>query len=380
MNLLEEFYITIWDAEFNIQGIIDTIETLEIVKNLNKTGTFTLTVPLTSEYIKLLKIGNLITKSSESIKSNLLEPYIITYKQISINSDGVETLEIQGKSLLYWLKSRVITKSYNTTDTIENILNTLVNAECINPIDPHRIIPNLSINPTNNYTDKTTFITQSQYTELLSTLTSIAQLNYYGIQILMNPQESQYIFEVYKGKDRTLDNSEDNNVLIFSSNLNNIMSETFTHSIVNLQTTAYVYGTLSDSKNTPELVIVGEEATGLDRIEVGVSGSDPTINGEQFNLTESNYKQIMTAVGEQTLANAEITKSFDGKLNMHAGLKYKLDFNVGDKISCINNSWDLNESLFITSVTEQYSTQGQQISLGFGIPLPTILEKINSIY
>lgn len=379
MNLLEEFYITIWDTNFNVLGIIDTIETLEIVKNLNKTGTFTLTVPLTSVYINLLKIGNLITKSSND-NENILEPYIITYKQISINNNGVETLEIQGKSLLYWLKSRVITKAYNTTDTIENILNTLVNAECINPINSNRIIPNIILGINKNYTDKTTFITQSQYTELLSTLTSIAQLNYYGMQILMNPIEKEYIFDIYRGKDLTLDNTYGNNPLIFSSNLNNIMSETFTHSTVNLQTTAYVYGTLSDSKNTPELVIVGEDIKGLARIEVGVSGSDPTINGEQFNLTESNYNQIMTAVGEQTLANAEITKSFDGKLNMHAGLKYKLDFNVGDKISCINNAWDLNESLFITSVTEQYSVQGQQISLGFGIPLPTILDKINSIY
>lgn len=377
MNLLEEFYITIWDTNFNVLGIIDTIETLEIVKNLNKTGTFTLTVPLTNEYIKLLKIGNLITKD---ISNNLLEPYIITYKQISINNNGVETLEIQGKSLLYWLKSRVITKAYNTTDTIENILNALVNAECIDPIDSNRIIPNIILGINKNYTDKTTFITQSQYTELLSTLTSIAQLNYYGMQILMNPTEKKYIFDIYRGKDLTLDNTDGNNPLIFSSNLNNIMSETFTHSTVNLQTTAYVYGTLSDSKNTPELVIIGEDIKGLGRVEVGISGSDPTINGEQFNLTESNYNQIMTAVGEQTLANAEITKSFDGKLNMHAGLKYKLDFNVGDKISCINKSWDLNESLFITSVTEQYSVQGQQISLGFGIPLPTILDKINSIY
>lgn len=378
MNLLEEFYITIWDNNFNILGVIDTIETLEIKKCLSKAGTFTLTVPLTLESVSLLKVGNLITASNNIRPGYTLEPYVITYKQLSINSKGVEQLEIQGKSLFIWFNQRVLTQNYNMTDTIPNIIKTILMNECINPRNPNRIIPNLNFTTLTEITNKTTFLPQSQYSTVSSSITSILQSQYIGIQILMSPYQNAYIIELFVGKDYSLGNTEGNTPIIFSSDLNNIMGESFTHSIVNFSNVAYVYGTVD---NKAELIITGDtETKGLNRVEIGVDGSDPTLNGEQFNLTSSNYQAIMTAAGEQTLANSEITRNFAGKLNMHTDLKYRLNFNVGDTISCINKEWSLNEDLIITEVTEQFSVQGNQITLSFGYPLPTLLEKINLDY
>lgn len=379
MNLLEDFYITIWNTNFNVLGIIDNIETLEITKYLSKAGTFQLTVPVTASTINLLKVGNLITKATTNVleKANyILEPYVITYRQIKVNNKGVESLEIQGKSLFIWLTQRVLTQNYNITDSISNIVCKLLNNECINPTNEERIIPNLQLE-TNNINLSTTFCPQTEYSSLSSTITTLLSQFYIGIEILMSPSDKIYIVRLFQGKDLGLGNKEGNTPIIFSSNLNNIMGETFTHTNVNFNNVAYVYGTLQKN-NTEELVIVGDTtATGLNRFEVGVSGDNPTINGEELNLTSSNYQKIMTAVGEQYLATSEITKNFAGKLNMHTDLKYKKNFCVGDKISCINKDWDLNENLVITAVTETWSVQGQQISLTFGYPLPTLLEKIN---
>lgn len=382
MNLLEDFYITIWDKNFNVLGIIDTIETLEMTKYLSKAGTFELTVPVTTDTIKLLKVGNLITKSTNNIleSSNyLLEPYIITYKQIKINNKGVEGLEIQGKSLFTWFNQRVLTQNYNITDSISNIVYKLLNTECINPSNRNRIIPNLYLENI-DINLNTTFCPQSEYSTLSSALTTLLSQFYIGLEILMSPNDKTYIVKLFQGKNLYLENNENNTPIIFSSNLNNIMGESFTHTNVNFNNVAYVYGTL-EGNNTPKLVVIGNNmAIGLNRFEIGICGDDPIINGAELNLTSDNYQHILTAVGEQYLATSEITKNFAGKLNMNADIKYKKNFYVGDKISCINKNWDLNENLVITAVTENWSVQGQQISLTFGYPLPTILEKINKQY
>lgn len=379
MNLLEDFYITIWDTDFNVLGIIDTIETLEITKYLSKAGTFELTVPVRANTIGLLKVGNLITNATNNPLESAnykLEPYVITYRQIKVNSKGVESLEIQGKSLFTWFNQRILTQNYNITESISNIIYEVLNNECINPTNADRAIPNLQLSNV-DIDLNTTFCPQSEYSNLSSSLTTLLSQFYIGIEVLMYPSDKKYIVRLFQGKDLSLGNNQGNTPIIFSSDLNNIMGETFTHTNVNFNNVAYVYGTL-EKGNTAELVLVGDtSSTGLERFEVGVSGSDPTINGDELELTKANYQTIMTAVGEQYLANSEVTKNFAGKLNMHTDLEYKKNFYVGDKISCINKDWDLNENLVITAVTETWSVQGQQISLTFGYPLPTILEKIN---
>ncbi len=382
MNSLEDFYITIWDTNFNVLGIIDTIETLEITKYLSKAGTFQLTVPVTTNTMNLLKVGNLITEATTNVlkSSNyLLEPYVITYKQIKINSKGTENLEIQGESLFAWFNQRVLTQTYNITDSISNIISKVLNIECIKPSNPNRIIPNLYLED-NNIDLKTTFCPQSEYSTLSSALSALLSQFYIGLEILMAPNDKTYIVRLFQGKNLCLGNNENNTPIIFSSSLNNIMGESFTHTNVNFNNVAYVYGSLEETE-TSKLIVVGDTtATGLNRFEVGINGDNSTINGAELDLTSDNYQSIMNAVGEQYLATSEITRSFTGQLNMHIDIKYKKNFYIGDKISCINKDWDLDENLVITAVTETWSVQGQQISLTFGYPLPTILEKINKQY
>lgn len=372
---LINFIITVWDININPVAIIDEIIALEWTVNLNKVGTFTLQVPLNSNNIAAFQIGNLITKNHYDNKYNK-EAYIINYRQITINKDGVETLEIQGQSLLSWLGQRVLTENYNLDDTVENIARTLINNEVINPTDKARCIPNLKLGDKLGYEDKTTFFPNSQYPNLLTSLTSLFTQCYYGMQILMDTQNKQFIFSLYKGKQRNVGNSL-NAPVIFSSEMNTIMSEQYTHTQVNFKNVAYVFAQLSNGKN--ENIIVGTEE-GLHRFETGVNAGNPTLNGKQFTLTENNYKTLMTVAGQQSLAQSAITHNLTGKLNMDCELTYKENFDVGDLITIANKSWGLYEDLVVVAVSEQYSVQGIQLQLTFGYPLPTILELINKQY
>lgn len=378
---LLNFVLTVWDLEVQPIAIIDEIISLEWVSNLNKAGTFTLSVPLSEANITALAVDNIITKNTYG-EEGLKEACIITYRQITVNNQGIETLEVQGSTLLNWLSQRVLTQNYNLSDTIENIARNLVLNEAITPINSDRIIPNLELGEIKSLTDTTTFFPNSQYPQLLQALSNLFTGVYYGMEILMDTINKKFIFNVYQGIDRTI-SSTTNQPLLFSSEMNNIMSESYTHTKVNFNNVAYVYaqfesvGTSGTEIN--KTVTVGN-AEGLQRFEVGVSGGSPTLNGQQFEVTESNYNTLLPIVGEQALAQAEVTHNFTGKLNMNCGLTYKRDFNVGDTITAINKAWNLNKDLVIVAVSEQYSVQGLQLSLTFGYPLPTILELINKQY
>lgn len=378
MELLKDFYITIFDKEFNIKGIIDNIETLEIVKYLNKVGTFQLTLPLTTDHIELLQIGNIITKKNSNSNNDLLEGWVITMRQIKINSNGVESLQVQGSNLITWLSQRILTKQYNITDTISSIMEQMIITECIEPQNFNRKINNLIIDNTTTSAAKTTYITQSQYSSLTSALNTVASAAYIGFEILIDSIEKRYVVKIYNGIDRSQNNRFGNIPVIFSSNLNNIMSESYIHTNVNFNNTCYVYAQLEENnKNENKLIVVGDENAGLERFETSISGSDPTLNGAEIQLTKENYKTIMSAVGEQSLALAAITKNFTGQLNLESNLQYKKDFDLGDTVTCYNLDWGIYENNIITSVTEQWSVNGLSLKLGFGYPLPTLLEKIN---
>lgn len=399
MKLIEDFYLTIWDNNFNILGVIDTIESLEITKNLSTAGTLTLDLPLTPEHINLLKVGNLITASNNVRKGYVLEPYIIRYRELSVSKTGIQHLCIHANSLFIWFNQRILTQNYNLTNTVSNIVETLITNECISPQNQERIIPNLSVVAVSDINASTTFLPQNQYSSLSGAITSLLKNSYIGIQVLMNPSQHIYVTELFQGKNYSLGNPQGNSPIILGNELDNMNGESFSHGYGNFHNVAYVYGDVSgfendsihtdegkqyvmqESESKNELEIIGETASsGLNRFEIGVDGSSPTINGKSFQLTSSNYRNIMKAVGEQTLLNSQITKNFAGKLNIHTDLQYRENFNVGDTITCLNKLWGIQENLVITSVTEEISVNGIELRLSFGYPLPTLLEKINLDY
>lgn len=383
---LKEFFLTIWDSGFNVLGIADNIISLQWTKEFNSVGKFTLTIPVTKEYLELFQLGNLVTKNTFNKEGDLLEPYVVNYVNLTIDSEGNETLEVQGSSLLSWLSQRVI--SNVSKDVLEgrvfDILKELITLQCIAPESEERIIPNLIVGENNNLEDKTTYAI-TKYSSLLSSLSSICQAKYYGIEILMDPKIKKYIVNIYKGEDKSLGGSD--SPIIFSENMNNVLSDGYTESFANYKNTAYVYGTIDNEKDSKEkneeLTVqypIGISFSGIERYETAINCSNPDINGKKINLTTSNFSAVALALGYENLSLNQEVKSFTGSLNVSSNLVYQKDFIVGDIVSCINKDWNLNINSLIVSVSEEYSVNGLNISMTFGYPLPSIIKKINNIY
>lgn len=383
---LKNFFLTVWDTEFNALGIADNIISLQWTKQLNEPGNFTLAIPFSNKNISLFKLGNLITKNSLSKDGDLLEPYVITYVNLAINDDGVETLQIQGISLLNWFSQRVISNMDKDiiSGRVFDIINEIISKQCIDPEDNSRVIPNLVISENENLLEETTY-TITKYSSLLDSISSICQSHYYGIEILMNPKVKNYIVNIFKGEDKSIGISD--SPIIFSENLNNIISNSYVESSVNYKNTAYVYGTISSSSNpngeNKEAIIkypLESSFNGLNRYETSIDCSNPDINGKKITLTNANFNQISEALGYEILSLSEEIKSFSGSLNVRSNLVYGTDFNIGDIVTCLNKDWNLNMNSLIVAVSEEYSVNGLNIVITFGYPLPSIIKKINSIY
>ena len=383
---LKNFFLTVWDANFNALGIVDNIISLQWTKQLNEPGNFTLSIPLNDKNLSLFKIGNLVTKSSLSREGDLLEPFVVTYVSLSIDDEGVQTLQIQGVNLLNWFSQRVISNIDKDvmSGRVFDIIKEIISKQCINLEDSNRVIPNLTILENENLLEETTY-TITKYSSLLDSISSICQSHYYGIEVLMNTKQKKYIVNIFKGEDKSMGISD--SPIIFSENLNNILSNSYIESSVNYKNTAYVYGTIDNKNNVngenKESIIeypLNSSFVGLNRYETSIDCSNPEINGKKITLTNSNFGQISEALGYEVLSLSQEIKSFSGSLNVRSNLTYGSDFNVGDIVTCLNKDWNLNMNSLIVAVSEEYSVNGLNIVITFGYPLPSIIKKINSVY
>lgn len=73
------------------------------------------------------------------------------------------------------------------------------------------------------------------------------------------------------------------------------------------------------------------------------------------------------------------TLAFGSKINTNANLKYGTDYDLGDRVTCINKRWNVRIDVRITEIAETYETSGEEIDITFGESLPALLTQIRQI-
>jgi hypothetical protein len=126
-------------------------------------------------------------------------------------------------------------------------------------------------------------------------------------------------FDTYAGADRTAGNTDDNPPVVFDLQFNNISKLTYTESAVDEQTTVYVGGAGEGSDR--EIIIVGGDKTGLDRVEVFRDARDVP-EGETDKLTERGQQSIVGL--QKTISTTAVAD---------AGLVYGVDYKLGDIVT-----------------------------------------------
>ena len=371
-----ELYV--YSSEMELQGIVEKIASLIWTRRYWSCGEFKLLVPFTEEHSRMLVKNNIIMKRGDD------EAAQIRYVSITKNSQGLEEIEVQGKFLIAWIGKRIIKKQIITNDTTQNILYRIVRENVTNPADTARKIPDVSIATDDEDTESGVIdYTSEQYTNAQLAAETAAKAAKLGIRMRTDARTGAHVFSVYEGRDLTAGNTAGNAPCIFSQEFDNIVEQEYTNSMENLKTTAFVGGEEKEGV-ARKVAEVGGSAAGLAREEVFINATDivqeyEDDDGEQVTLTDAEYLALLSARGAEELEQYAETLSFGSKINTFANLIYRTDYDLGDRVTCVNKRWGIRIDVRITEIAETYQNNVEEIDITFGESLPALLTQIRQI-
>lgn len=325
--------LLIFNRGLDYLGIIDTFSSLRWVRRYNKSGEFELHCPLAQHSLELLKRENIIYKKEDN------EAGYIETRQLGLNSNGEETLQIRGKFLTNYLDRRIIWDMENLNTTNEKAMRYLVDKNCINTRTERRI-PFLDL-------DREKYLIgdiqkQVSYKNLLEELENISNTSDLGYRVNFQYKSKKLLFEVYKGLDRTAE-QKINVPAIFSKEYENILEQSYFDSINNYKNTCLIAGA-GEGKDRKLTSI--EEGKVLDRYELYVDARDiantkqvekldneGNKTTEEVPIPDSDYYPMLIQRGNEKLAECQQIQTFDSKINIRSNLRYKEDFNLGDLVT-----------------------------------------------
>lgn len=368
-----ELYI--YDTEMTLLGVMDMLTSLVWTRRYWSCGEFKLLAPFTENHVRLLQKGRLVMKRGDD------EAGQIQYVHINKNGNGLEEIEVQGKFLLSWLGKRIVREQIIAAATAQDILYRIVRENAVSPTDESRAIPNLLLSASDGVLGtKTINYTSEAFINAQLACEDAAKAAALGLRVRTDRKARKHSFSVYQGRNLTIDQSAEP-PCVFSQEYDNITEQEYTNSVENLKTTAYVGGE-EKSGVQRQIAAVGGEYSGLNRAEVFVNATDivhsykDKESGNEITLTDAEYLAALEARGGTELQQYAETLGFASTINTHGNLKYREDYDVGDRVTCINKRWGIKINVRITEVTETYQAGKEDIDVTFGESLPALIDKL----
>ena len=380
--------LQVYDIPLDLQGIIDKITAFIWTRRYWECGEFRLLVPYTPQHINLLKIGRLITMREKDQNGHYLpvsdskEMGQIRHIYIRENSQGLEEIEVLGKFITGWIGKRVVLHKIAATSTIPAIMRRIVQESVTAASNTGRRIPNITLAPLTGITRPTVEYAVEEDDNALNALEAAAKATFLGFGIYADVRAKTYTFRIYDGKNHTADQTA-NPPCIFSKEFDNIYEHEYVNSVEYLRTTAYV--TSDGEKDEPRFVVeVNPQPTGHARSEVFVSANDikqkyRDDNNNDITIPLPQYLEMLRQRGLAELENHVETLAFTSKVNTHSNLVYKEDYDLGDRVTCVNKKWNVRVNVRITEVQEVYESGNQEIFVTFGENLPTLADAMKQL-
>lgn len=365
-----ELYI--FNRDLELKGILDTFISLRWVRIYNKTGKFELHCALNSNNLKLLERENIIFKKDD------LEGAYIETRQLRIDNNGQEYLQITGKFLTNYLDRRISWDRIDFNGKVEELMRKLVYDNAINPTDNNRKITNLILGNIKGFIEDIKY--QNSFGNILEQLERISNTNNLGYRNLLDIKNRKIIFDIYKGVNRTVNNGTIA-PCVFSRNFENILEQNYYDSLNNYRNTCLIAG---EGEGKDRKLTFIEEEKGLDRYELYVDARDIQATKEikkgdtteEIPIPLDEYLNILKQRGKEKLEECKEIQTFDSKINVNGNNKYKKDFDLGDIVTVVDKKWGIQLNTRIIEIEEIYEEKGLEINIIFGNNIPTLIDKI----
>lgn len=376
MQLNKKIQITVFklnNTEFEPIGDLSQFTSIVLPDAFIGYGIFELWAPIMDINSELLKKGNIIWAGGENA-------YIIEVVKSILDKNGNKTYHVKGRSLERFLCDRVIWGTYIKTGYASTIMYDLVDKNFINPTNAKRKLPWL-INATDTFLGNSSIEYQQTGGDVYDALSDLAVDSDIGFSINFDPRNKRLVFEVREGVDRTVDNVQGNDPVVFSTDLEDILSSTYYTNNEDEKTMAFIQGEDRGAARKSETV-GAINGIGFNRRELYVDARD--LQSEVYHddgtvtvLTDAQYRAMLRQRGNEKMAEHEATETFDAQIRQFGDVQYEfgVDYVKGDKVTVIDNQLMVKVSARITSVEEDFSDEYALI-LTFGYSYPTVLSKV----
>lgn len=382
--------LRVYDKNLMPVGVVDELESLIWTPTYWAEGTvkdIQLLAPMTANNKKLLVKGNIIVLHDGAPEftddaGNWRRAAEIRYRHIAANAEGAEQIEVNGWFLKKWLSKRVVLNNIVMTGTAQEKINRIVTENHGSGADERRQLPNFCILAQEDMGGTSSYYASESLIDAGQEVYSRAVAGKLGYDILVNENTHQYGFWLYKGKSLTAVNSDGNRHVVFSKEYDNVTEQEYTESDEGIKNVAYIKGAADEAGAVP-WVEIDQGGVGLDRDEVCIDKSDISRtymeNDVEITIPQEEYLSMLLAAGADSLEDYGETKSFTAILNVNCNLKYGKDYNVGDRVSCIDRNWGIRIDVRIMAISMQYENGTKEIEATLGESLPTLLQQIRKV-
>ena len=195
------------------------------------------------------------------------------------------------------------------------------------------------------------------------------------IYTILKPSEMSYrivydhinattTFECWKGHDRTQDNEDDENPVVFSTAFGNLVNPNIVLSGSEYKNCYIVKHSYNENNADVVKLIANEERTANDTADRFIK-VQASINKEDY-ATDADYLQAMMNSGHEELIKNKPTMSFDFDA-MEGSYEYLTDFDLGDKCSLEVPEIQLSAEAILTGCNEVIKAGTWKLTMEFEV-------------
>lgn len=361
-------YIEVRNSSLQVIGILDTAQSVIWHSVFFGVGDFQIYININDAVAFLSEMAYITRPDRDDvgvIESILVNDDVENGKMITIA--GRFAKSILDRRIIYSLSNRS-NKATILKGNVETEVRRLVAENAASPSDQDRWIDILELGEVagidkvivdeygNAAEKQVSFENLLEYTDSL--------LKEYGIaaRVILGGSKLKYV--IFAGTDRSVDNADGNQPIIFSTEYDNLLSSEYSLNMQQEKNVALVGG---EGEGIDRFCVLHGSARGFARKEVFVDAKSITkkykdASDVERTYTDAEYTSVLNMQGKQVTGELTVIEDFRGEIDVTNGnWTFGEDFFLGDIVTVQQNELGIFKNVRIAEVTEFQEEDGYTV-------------------
>lgn len=322
-------------------------------------GDFELYLSAEPEVLSLLRTGAYLVRDQDMDDENSYYYNVMKIDCIKVetNEESGDHIIVTGKDLKTILNQRVIMNDNITTDTLQNVLNQVFEANILNPDNSQRKMEHIELVFLETDQHEHIIVEKGLHDYVGDWMISQCKTYEYGIIPCVNTQKSLRPSDI----DYIIKKVKENKNVEFSYEYFDIPTSSYTRSTEKRKNVAIVVG--DEVEGVHFIETVNDDMSGYSRYETYISSSissDEYFNNDTITNKEKSYRDALIYEGEKALQETQIEENIECDIQSYGQYQLGKDFFVGDKVVIVNK-YGIKAQAVISEVIDTHDETGRTI-------------------